>query len=69
MDYLHKEIAFRKITSNGEGRIYCSQPIGEVIKDGQMYAKWNDTQIITTDGSHEYVIILKGGGFIRPMYP
>lgn len=68
MDYLHKEIAFKNIISQGEGKVYCSQPVAEVRKDGQIYTNWVNNEINTSNGSHEYIIILKGGNYIKPIY-
>jgi hypothetical protein len=63
MDYLHKEIIFKKIICNGEGSVHCSQPIEEVRRDGQIYTNWHNTNINISDGSHEYAIIFKRGDF------
>lgn len=68
MDRSHKEIAFKNIISKGEGKIYCVQPIDEVIMDGLKYTKWHDDAINATPGNHEYIIIFKGGSYISPKY-
>lgn len=69
MDYAHKEIAFKNIISKGRGKIYCSQNIIQVRRDGQIYTDWNKNTIKVHDGNHEYVIIFEGGSFIPPRYP
>lgn len=68
MDYSHREIAFRKIASVGNGRIYCSQKLSKVFVDGQAYEDWDKNMINTIDGSHEYILIFEGGSYILPKY-
>lgn len=63
MDYLHKEIILKKIKSKGKGRIHCSQTIEEVRENGKIYTNWHNKDINISDGSHAYVLVLKGGFF------
>ncbi len=69
MDYAHKEIAFKNIISKGRGKIYCSQNIIQVRKDGQLYTDWSKNTIRVSDGNHEYVVIFEDGSYIPPKYP
>lgn len=69
MDYSHREIAFRKITSNGRGIIRCTQSLSEVRLDGRVYRDWHGDTVRLPDGSHECILIFKGGSYIAPSYP
>jgi hypothetical protein len=69
MDYAHKEIAFKNIMSKGKGRIYSSQRLIQVRRDGQIYDDWNGNTINVSNGIREYVIVLEGGHFTPPRYP
>ena len=69
LDYSHREIAFRKIISKGEGRIYCTQNLSEVILDGKAYHNWNGKALNMPDGSHECVLVFEGGTYTHPLYP
>jgi hypothetical protein len=69
MDYSHREIAFKKITSQGEGRIYCTQNLSEVVLDGKAYHNWKGNAVNIPGGSHECVFVFEGGSYKSPMYP
>jgi len=69
MDYSHREIAFKKITSQGEGRIYCTQNLSEVVLDGKAYHNWKGNAMNIPGGSHECVFVFEGGSYKSPMYP
>jgi hypothetical protein len=69
MDYAHKEIAFKNIISEGRGKIYCSQKIIQVKRDGQTYTDWDKNTLNVSDGKHEYIFIFEGGNFTPPKYP
>ena len=69
LDYSHREIAFRKITSEGEGRIYCAQNLSEVVLDGKAYHDWKGNAVILPGGSHECVMVFEGGSYTPPLYP
>lgn len=68
MNYSRREIAFKKITSKGEGKIYCSQNLSEVMLDGFLYWDWWGKTVNIPEGSHECVFVFKGGNYIRPTY-
>ena len=68
MDYSHREIAFKKITSEGEGRIYCTQNLSEVVLDGKAYHDWKGNAVNLPGGSHECVFVFEGGSYTPPMY-
>ncbi|HWQ19296.1 MAG TPA: hypothetical protein VN455_05910 [Methanotrichaceae archaeon] len=69
MDYSHREIAFRKVTSNGMGLIHCTQSLSEVRLDGKVYRDWQGDTVRLPDGSHECTLIFKGGSYVAPTYP
>ena len=69
MDYSHREIAFKKINSEGEGRIYCTQNLSEVVMDGKAYHDWKGNAVNLTDGRHECVFVFEGGSYAPPLYP
>ncbi len=68
LDYSHREIAFRKITSKGEGRIYCTQNLSEVVLDRKAYHDWNGNAVNIPGGSYECVFVFEGGSYTPPMY-
>jgi len=69
MDYSHREIAFKKITSEGKGKIYCTQNLSEIILDGKAYHDWKGNAVNLTSGSHECVFVFEGGSYTPPLYP
>jgi hypothetical protein len=68
LDYSHREIAFKKITCEGNGKICCAQNLSEVILDGKVYSNWNGNVVNMPGGSHECVLVFEGGSYIPPMY-
>jgi hypothetical protein len=68
MDFSHKEVAFKNVTSKGEGRIRCTHGIKEVWRDGQIYSGWHNNTIDVSDGDHEYAIVFEGGSYTPPVY-
>jgi hypothetical protein len=68
LDYSHREIAFRKIISKGEGRIYCTQNLSEVVLDRKAYHDWNGNAVNIPGGSYECVFVFEGGSYTPPMY-
>ena len=69
MDYSHREVAFKEVVSKGEGKIYCTEKLKEVKRDGQTYSDWNDNSINLSDGKHEYEMVFDGGHYVSPKYP
>jgi hypothetical protein len=69
LDYSHREIAFRKITSEGEGKIYCTQNLSEVILDGKAYNNWKGKAVNLPGGSYECILVFEGGSYTPPLYP
>jgi len=67
LDYPHREIAFKKITSEGNGKIYCTQNLSEVILDGKVYHNWTGNVVNLSNGSHECVLVFEGGSYTPPM--
>jgi hypothetical protein len=68
LDYSHREIAFKKITSEGEGKIYCTQNLSEVILDGKAYHNWKGKAVNLPGGSHECILVFEGGSYTPPLY-
>ncbi len=69
LDYSHREIAFKKITSRGDGRIYCAQNLSLVLLDGKPFYNWKGNTVNLPDGSYECVFVFEGGSYTPPMYP
>ena len=69
LDYSRREIAFKKITSRGDGRIYCAQNLSEVLLDGKPFYNWKGNTVNLPGGSYECVFVFEGGSYTPPMYP
>jgi len=69
MDYQNKEIAFKKIKSIGEGRVFFTHNITEVRVDEEMYFDWDNNYINVIDGVHEYIVVFEDGSYVKPDYP
>ena len=68
LDYSPREIAFRKITSEGEGRIYCTQNLSEVVLNGKTYHDWKGNSVHLPGGSYECIFVFESGSYTPPMY-